>query len=63
MGEEIKSSGSVNFKIYAEYVKSGAGPVLRFILVFSYITTQVMFNGSDFWLTGWYVLPIHKLFL
>lgn len=52
-GEEIKSTGSVKFKIYKEYVKSGAGPILRFILFFSYIATQTIFNGSDFWLTGW----------
>ncbi|GFT55310.1 hypothetical protein NPIL_228742 [Nephila pilipes] len=51
--EEIKTSGAVKLKIYIEYIKSGAGPFLRIILLFSYISTQVLFNGSDFWLTAW----------
>ena len=52
-GEEIKSTGSVKLAVYNEYIKSGAGPLLRFILVFSHIATQAFFSGSDFWLTGW----------
>ncbi|GIY89244.1 hypothetical protein CEXT_676372 [Caerostris extrusa] len=58
--EEIKTTGSVTFKIYSEYIKSGAGLFLRLILLFSYIGTQVLFNGSDFWLTAWTNLEQRK---
>ncbi|GFY48387.1 hypothetical protein TNIN_211863 [Trichonephila inaurata madagascariensis] len=51
--EEVKTSGAVTLKVYIEYIKSGAGPFLRMVLLFSYISTQVLFNGSDFWLTAW----------
>ncbi|XP_035217642.1 multidrug resistance-associated protein 4-like isoform X2 [Stegodyphus dumicola] len=51
--EEIKSTGSVKFKVYKEYVKSGAGLFHRLLLLISYIATQALFNGSDFWLTAW----------
>ncbi|XP_054723461.1 ATP-binding cassette sub-family C member 4-like isoform X2 [Uloborus diversus] len=51
--DEIKSSGSVKFEVYKEYIKSGAGLFLRLLLFISYLGTQALFNGSDFWLTGW----------
>ncbi|GFQ66175.1 hypothetical protein TNCT_86262 [Trichonephila clavata] len=51
--EEVKTSGAVTLKVYIEYIKSGAGLFLRIVLLFSYISTQVLFNGSDFWLTAW----------
>ncbi|KAG8186529.1 hypothetical protein JTE90_023957 [Oedothorax gibbosus] len=51
--EEIRSSGAVRFQVYSEYVKSGAGCLLRSVMLFAYIGTQVLFNGSDFWLTAW----------
>ncbi|XP_042894914.1 ATP-binding cassette sub-family C member 4-like isoform X1 [Parasteatoda tepidariorum] len=51
--EELKTSGAVTFKVYKEYIKSGAGCCMRIILLLAYIITQVIFNGSDFWLTAW----------
>ncbi|GBN11356.1 Multidrug resistance-associated protein 4, partial [Araneus ventricosus] len=58
--EEMKTHGAVKLKVYIEYIKSGAGPFLRFALLLSYIATQVLFNGSDFWLTAWTNLEQRK---
>ncbi|KAF8767898.1 Multidrug resistance-associated protein 4 like [Argiope bruennichi] len=58
--EELKTQGAVKLKVYIEYIKSGAGLFLRIILLLSYIGTQVLFSGSDFWLTAWTNLEQRK---
>jgi hypothetical protein len=53
--EETKTVGSIDSSVYVEYIKAGAGPFLIFITFSSMIVSQVLFNGSDLWLTTWLV--------
>lgn len=50
---ESATSGSVKGRVYWVYVKSGAGYLLLLLLIASNITTQLLFNGSDYFLSMW----------
>lgn len=51
--EEMKTAGAVGGSVYKAYIKAGSGPILQIILFLSYIATQSLFNGSDYWLSNW----------
>ncbi|XP_045033103.1 ATP-binding cassette subfamily C member 4 isoform X4 [Daphnia magna] len=51
--EESRSSGSVSPKIYWEYFRSGGSCMSLFTMTVTCIITQVLFSGSDYWLTLW----------
>ena len=50
---ESATVGSVKARVYWVYVKSGAGCLLLLLLIASNITTQLLFNGSDYFLSLW----------
>ncbi|XP_042212324.1 ATP-binding cassette sub-family C member 4-like isoform X2 [Homarus americanus] len=50
---EMRSEGSVKGTIYLEYFLAGGGWVLVIILFVSSIATQVLFSGTDYWLSYW----------
>ncbi|XP_054158179.1 ATP-binding cassette sub-family C member 4-like, partial [Oppia nitens] len=51
--DELKASGSVDFRIYWEYIRSGAGPVLLLIGLISTLVSQGLENYTDIWLSEW----------
>nr|WEU39104.1 NIES ABC protein [Daphnia magna] len=51
--EESRSSGSVSPKVYWEYFRSGGSCMSLFTMTVTCIITQVLFSGSDYWLTLW----------
>lgn len=50
---EMATSGSVRAKIYWIYVRNGAGCCLLLALIATNIATQLLFNGSDWFLSLW----------
>lgn len=46
-------SGKSNLSIYWTYVRMGAGFCMLFIFFTSSIITQVLFTGTDYWLSLW----------
>ena len=59
--EETKMSGSIKSSVYIEYIKAGAGCFSIFVTFSSMIVSQVLLNGSDYWLTVWLVYGIYTL--
>jgi len=53
--EEIKMIGSIDSSVYWEYVKAGAGTFLMIITVTTLVLSQALYQGSDLWLTEWFV--------
>ncbi len=51
--EEARQTGSVGLAVYWQYFRAGAGCFSSFILVINFIVTQIVFNGSDYWLSLW----------
>jgi len=39
--------------VYFQYFKAGGGCFSSFILVINFIVTQILFNGSEYWLSLW----------
>ncbi|CAG2110175.1 unnamed protein product [Medioppia subpectinata] len=59
---ETKMIGSIDSSIYWDYMKAGAGCFLIFVTLSSIVVSQVLYQGSDFWLTIWSVHPsIHSI--
>ena len=48
-----RKDGGTSAKIYWVYLRSGAGIIMLPILLLSNIVTQVVFTGSDYWLSQW----------
>lgn len=55
MKQHVESSSSqlVGGSIYWHYLKACAAPLLIFVVAISNLGTQLLFNGSDFWLSYW----------
>ncbi|XP_046447926.1 ATP-binding cassette sub-family C member 4-like [Daphnia pulex] len=51
--EESRSSGSVSLKVYWEYFRSGGSCIYLLLFTFTCLLTQILFSGSDYWLTLW----------
>ncbi|XP_054157544.1 ATP-binding cassette sub-family C member 4-like [Oppia nitens] len=51
--DEIHVKGSVGGRIYWLYLTSGGGFFLIFTLISSNVLTQLLFNGSDYFLSLW----------
>ncbi|XP_067118442.1 ATP-binding cassette sub-family C member 4-like isoform X1 [Centruroides vittatus] len=51
--QETKTAGAVGAAVYKSYIKAGSGPFLQILLLLSYVATQTLFNGSDYWLSKW----------
>ncbi|CAG2119116.1 unnamed protein product, partial [Medioppia subpectinata] len=50
---ELKMIGSVDINVYMEYIKAGAAPLLITLTILFIIASQVLYQGSDFWLSLW----------
>lgn len=50
---ESISNQTIGCSIYWHYLKSCSAPLLIFIVAISNLGTQLLFNGSDFWLSYW----------
>ncbi|XP_071552963.1 ATP-binding cassette sub-family C member 4-like isoform X4 [Panulirus ornatus] len=50
---EMRSEGSVKGAIYLEYFLAGGGWILLIILFLANVITQVLFSGTDYWLSYW----------
>lgn len=50
---EIRSEGSVKGTIYLQYFLAGGGWFLLTMLFLANIITQVLFSGTDYWLSYW----------
>jgi len=51
--KEQRSSGSVKFKIYTDYFRSGGNWFAVIFMFFMNILCQVLYSGSDIWLSFW----------
>ena len=51
--QEMSVIGSVKGAIYWLYIRAGAGIFLLPLLITSNLTTQLLFNGSDYYLSLW----------
>ncbi|CAG2119190.1 unnamed protein product, partial [Medioppia subpectinata] len=50
---ELKMIGSVESSVYMDYIKAGAGPLLITLTALFTISSQVLTQGSDYWLSLW----------
>ncbi|CAG2121572.1 unnamed protein product, partial [Medioppia subpectinata] len=50
---ELKIIGSVESTVYMEYIKAGAGPLLVILTILFLIASQVLYQGSVYWLNLW----------
>uniref|UniRef100_T1JTT3 Uncharacterized protein n=1 Tax=Tetranychus urticae TaxID=32264 RepID=T1JTT3_TETUR len=53
IAEETKKSGEVASWVYWAYAKAGANSVLIITCVVLNLASQVLFNGTDLWLSKW----------
>ncbi len=53
--EESKAVGSIDAKVYWNYIRAGAGPILLILSVASTLISQSLFHYSDIWLSEWFV--------
>jgi len=51
--EETRSSGAVSKGIYWHYFRAGGGALSFIVLVFNCFVAQILFSGTDYWLTVW----------
>ena len=51
--EEDRTKGAVSGRIYWDYFRAGGGALSFILLAASCIVTQVLFSGTDYWLTLW----------
>lgn len=58
--EETRLRGSVKGSVYWKYIRAGAGPIMIFFLVVTNLTTQLLYTGSDYWLSLWTNNEEHK---
>ncbi|XP_066976379.1 ATP-binding cassette sub-family C member 4-like isoform X2 [Macrobrachium rosenbergii] len=50
---EVRSQGSVKGEVYVKYCRAGGSWCLIIILFTLNVTTQVLFSGTDYWLSYW----------
>ncbi|CAG2110820.1 unnamed protein product, partial [Medioppia subpectinata] len=50
---ELKMIGSVETSVYLAYIKAGAGPLLVILTILFLIVSQVLYQGSVYWLSLW----------
>ncbi|XP_064120685.1 ATP-binding cassette sub-family C member 4-like [Macrobrachium nipponense] len=50
---EVRSKGSVKGEVYVKYCRAGGSWCLIIILFILNVTTQVLFSGTDYWLSYW----------
>ncbi|CAG2117547.1 unnamed protein product, partial [Medioppia subpectinata] len=48
---ELKMIGSVKSTVYMAYIKAGAGPLLVILTIMFLIASQVLYQGSVYWLS------------
>jgi ATP-binding cassette subfamily C (CFTR/MRP) protein 4 len=53
--DETKMIGSIDSSVYFEYFKAGAGTFLMTTAILSVVISQALYQGSDLWLTHWWV--------
>ncbi|CAG2120218.1 unnamed protein product, partial [Medioppia subpectinata] len=51
--EETKAMGGINARVYWDYIKAGAGPVLLTFSLASTLVSQGLQHYSDVWLSEW----------
>ena len=51
--EESKQSGAIGQKVYFQYFRAGANYFCLSCLLIVFLSTQVIFSGSDIWLVEW----------
>ena len=51
--EEERTKGVVSSRVYWEYFRAGGGVLSFILLAASCIVTQVLYSGTDYWLTLW----------
>lgn len=51
--EELAATGRVGLGLYIQYFKAGSNPFTAMVLILSNIVTQVLYAGSDWWLSLW----------
>ena len=51
--EEQFQRGSIKGRIYCEYIKAGAGPIMFISMIVFTIISQTIFNGVDIFITLW----------
>lgn len=51
--EESRSSGTIPYRVYWNYFISGGGCFPFFVFIVNSLMAQILFSGSDFWLTLW----------
>ena len=59
--KEMRSSGSVNFKVYSDYFTSSGGWPGVVFLIFLNVLCQALYTSSDVWLTYWTATEEKKL--
>ncbi|KAF9372450.1 hypothetical protein CPB97_001258, partial [Podila verticillata] len=60
MSQEERATGSVDGKIYKDYVDAAGGTLLIPLLLFLLIMTQVAKVGNDLWLSWWTANKFHE---
>ncbi|XP_050734387.1 ATP-binding cassette sub-family C member 4-like isoform X2 [Eriocheir sinensis] len=50
---EIRSQGSVKFRVYLKYFLAGGGWCVLLLLTLANILAQALFSGIDYWLAYW----------
>lgn len=51
--QEAKAVGSVGLGMYFRYFRSGGSIITIVFLVLAFLTTQVLYNGVDYWVSLW----------
>ncbi|KAK3863657.1 hypothetical protein Pcinc_030600 [Petrolisthes cinctipes] len=52
-GSEMRSHGTVKNKVYMQYLRAGSGWCVIIILIILNVLTQILFSGTDYWLSYW----------
>ncbi|KAK4317272.1 hypothetical protein Pmani_011632 [Petrolisthes manimaculis] len=53
IGSEMRSHGTVKSKVYMQYLRAGSGWCVIIILIILNVLTQILFSGTDYWLSYW----------
>ena len=51
--EESRFSGAITFSNYWQYFRAGAGYLSSAFFIITLIATQLLYVGTDYWLTQW----------
>lgn len=50
---ELSSKGKVEGSVFAMYLRSGANLFVLFVIMLSFLLTQLMGSGADYWVSYW----------